>query len=77
MEFHAVAEALIEDRWWAVDATRLAPRQSLVRVATGRDSADTAFLSSFGTNVRLDALEVTAVVGDFELDDQSTLTPLR
>jgi transglutaminase-like putative cysteine protease len=76
MEFHAVAEALIDDQWWAVDATRLAPRRSLVRVATGRDAADTAFLSSFGDYVELDALEVTAVVDDFVLDDQSTLTAL-
>lgn len=77
MEFHAVAEALIDDDWWVVDATRLAPRQSLVRVATGRDAADTAFLSSLGTNVELTGLEVTAVVGEFEVDDQSTLTQLR
>jgi hypothetical protein len=47
-----------------------------VRVATGRDAADTAFLSSFGDYVELDALEVTAVVDDFVLDDQSTLTAL-
>jgi transglutaminase-like putative cysteine protease len=76
MEFHAVAEALVDNQWWAVDATRLAPRQSLVRVATGRDAADTAFLSSFGDYVELEALEVTAVVSDFELDDHSALTAL-
>jgi hypothetical protein len=29
-----------------VDATLLAPRASLVRIATGRDAADTAFLSN-------------------------------
>ena len=51
MEFHAVAEALVDDQWWAVDATRLAPRRSLVRVATGGSAADTAFLSSFGDYV--------------------------
>ncbi|MCC6497079.1 MAG: transglutaminase family protein [Propionibacteriaceae bacterium] len=77
MEFHAVAEALVEDEWWAVDATRLAPRQSLVRVATGRDAADTAFLSSFGANVELTGLEVSAVVSDFVLDDQASLIQLR
>lgn len=77
MEFHAVCEAMVDDAWWVVDATRLAPRQSLVRVATGRDAADTAFLTSFGAPVGLTALEVTAVAGQFELDDPSRLTRLR
>jgi transglutaminase-like putative cysteine protease len=77
MEFHAVAEALVEGRWWVVDATQLAPRQSLLRVATGRDAADTAFLTSFGAASQLNGLEVTAVVDDFALDDTSKLTQLR
>ncbi len=45
MDFHAVVEAWVEDGWHVVDATGLAPRRSLVRIATGRDAADTAFLS--------------------------------
>ena len=77
MEFHAVAEALVDGEWWVVDATRLAPRQSLLRVATGRDAADTAFLTSFGAPTQLNVLEVTAVVDDFALDDTSKLTQLR
>lgn len=77
MEFHAVAEALVDGRWWVVDATELAPRQSLLRVATGRDAADTAFLTSFGAAPTLTRLEVTAVVDDFRLDDTNLLTQLR
>lgn len=77
MEFHAVCEAAVEGQWWVVDPTGLAPRQSLVRIATGQDAADTAFLTSFGGSVRLSALEVSAVTSDFELDDASTLTRLR
>ena len=46
MDFHAVAEAFVEGQWRVVDATLLAPRQSLVRIATGRDAADTAFLDN-------------------------------
>lgn len=70
MDFHAVAEALVDGAWHVVDATRLAPRQSLVRIATGRDAADTAFLSSHGASLRLDTVEVTAVVdGALPLDD--------
>ena len=77
MEFHAVAEALVDGQWWVVDATQLAPRQSLLRVATGRDAADTAFLTNFGSGVTLNGLEVTAVVDDFALDDTTKLTQLR
>ena len=43
MDFHAVVEALVEDRWVVVDSTRLAPRRGMVRIATGRDATDTAF----------------------------------
>jgi transglutaminase-like putative cysteine protease len=77
MEFHAVAEALVDGKWWVVDATELAPRQSLLRVATGRDAADTAFLTNFGAPTQLAGLEVTAVVDDFALDDTTKLTQLR
>jgi transglutaminase-like putative cysteine protease len=40
MDFHAVAEAFVEGHWRVVDGTLLAPRESLVRIATGRDAAD-------------------------------------
>ena len=60
MDFHAVTEALVAGRWLVVDATCLAPRSSLVRIATGRDAADTAFLTSTGTSVELLSLEVHA-----------------
>lgn len=53
MDFHAVAEVHVDGRWQAVDATYLAPRQSLVRIATGRDAADTAFLTTVEGEVEL------------------------
>ena len=78
MEFHAVCRGATSTApWWVVDATRLAPRQSLLRVATGRDAADTAFLTNFGGAVTLNGLEVTAVVDDFGTDDGSQLIQLR
>ncbi len=77
MEFHAVCEALVDGTWWVVDATQLAPRRSLLRVATGRDAADTAFLTSLGAPVELTAIEVTAVADVFVLDNQSELVQLR
>ena len=48
MDFHAVVEADVDGTWCVVDATRLAPTSSLVRICSGRDAADTAFLSLFG-----------------------------
>jgi len=69
MDFHAVAEAFVEGQWRVVDATLLAPRQTLMRIATGRDAADTAFLDNHGGTVNLDKLLVTAIVdGDLPRD---------
>ena len=62
MDFHAVAEAAVDGVWRVADATLLAPRSTLVRIATGRDAADTAFLSSYGGAVDLLSSDVMAVV---------------
>jgi transglutaminase-like putative cysteine protease len=70
MDFHAVAEAFVDGQWWVVDGTLLAPRQSLVRIATGRDAADTAFLDNHKGSITLNKLEVMAVV-DGELPTDS------
>jgi hypothetical protein len=78
MDFHAVAEALIDGTWRVVDATLLAPRSSLVRIATGRDAADTAFLTNRGGHLTLDEIEVSAVVdGDLPSDDVHRLVSIR
>jgi transglutaminase-like putative cysteine protease len=47
-DFHAVFEAFVGGRWHLFDATRLAPVETLVRVATGRDAKDVAFATIFG-----------------------------
>jgi transglutaminase-like putative cysteine protease len=60
MDFHAVVEADIDGTWCVVDATRLAPTSSLVRICSGRDAADTAFLSLFGGVARFETMTVTA-----------------
>src|SRR3954451_6693300 len=62
MDFHAVAEAFVDGHWQVVDGTLLAPRQTLVRIATGRDAADIAFLDNHGGAINLNKLVVTAVV---------------
>jgi len=64
MDFHAVVEAYVADQWHVVDATALAPRGSMVRIATGRDAADTAFLATVSGNVELDSSSVFAVADD-------------
>lgn len=77
MDFHAVAEALIDNVWRVVDATTLAPRQSLVRLATGRDAADTAFLTTIGGMVHLHEMTVTAAVDVLPRDNVRELVELR
>jgi transglutaminase-like putative cysteine protease len=70
MDFHAVAEVCLEGRWQLVDATRLAPRQTLVRIATGRDASDTAFLTQHSGSTTFGSVVVTAYYdGDLPLDD--------
>ena len=74
MDFHAVAEVLVDGQWRVVDATLLAPRASLVRIATGRDAADTAFLSTYGGAATLGRMQVMAVLdGELPGDDVTKL----
>jgi len=77
MDFHAVAEAHVAGGWHVVDATALAPRSTLLRISTGRDAADTAFLSSSGGGVDLDAIEVMATADELPSDDMTELVQLR
>jgi transglutaminase-like putative cysteine protease len=78
MDFHAVAEAFVEGQWRVVDATLLAPRQSLVRITTGRDAADTAFLDNHKGMITLNKLAVTALVdGDLPQDSIDQLVSIR
>ncbi|OBA58409.1 transglutaminase [Mycobacterium sp. 1100029.7] len=78
MDFHAVAEALVDGVWQVVDATCLAPRQSMLRIATGRDAADTAFLDNHGGAINLQSMTVTAVVdGELPRDSVEQLISLR
>ena len=77
MDFHAVAEAFVEGQWRVVDGTLLAPRQSLVRIATGRDAADIAFLDNHKGAITLNKLVVTAVVdGDLPRDSIDQLVSI-
>ena len=77
MDFHAVAEAFVEGNWHVVDGTLLAPRSSLLRIATGRDAADTAFLDNFGGSIRFnDAIVTATVAAALPTDDPRVLAIL-
>lgn len=77
MDFHAVVEAHVEGHWCVIDPTRLAPRQSLVRIGTGADAADTSFFTVHRGGVDFGAVEVSAVVdGDLPRDDHQDLVRL-
>ena len=77
MDFHAVAEAHIDGAWRVIDATTLAPRSSLVRIATGRDAADAAFLTIASGRADLVDMEVSAVVDALPYDDITQLVEIR
>jgi hypothetical protein len=47
-DFHACFEVLLGGAWYLFDATRLAPLNGLIRIATGRDAADAAVCTIFG-----------------------------
>ncbi|WP_108252842.1 transglutaminase-like domain-containing protein [Planctomonas deserti] len=76
MDFHAVAEAYVDGAWQIVDATGLAPRRSMMRIATGRDAADTAFLTTRRGFATLVSMEVLCVVDELPADDVAELVRL-
>ena len=77
MDFHAVAEGFVDGQWRVVDGTLLAPRSSLLRIATGRDAADTAFLENIGGHVVFNECAVSATVDPvLPTDDPRTMVTL-
>lgn len=77
MDFHAVAEAYWNGTWYLLDATGLAPRTSMVRICTGRDAADTAFMTTLGGRTALTRLRVDAGVdGALPYDDNFSFKTL-
>jgi transglutaminase-like putative cysteine protease len=71
MDFHAVAEAYHDGSWYVIDATRLANRRSLVRIATGRDADVVPEDAS-----DVDAIDAAAAASDPALDDFGALVQL-
>ncbi len=50
MDFSAWFEVYLQDRWWTFDARNNKPRIGRVLMARGRDAADVAITTSFGTS---------------------------
>jgi transglutaminase-like putative cysteine protease len=49
MDFSAWFEVFLEDRWWTFDARHNKQRIGRILMATGRDAADVAITTSFGS----------------------------
>jgi len=49
-DFSAWFEVYLQDRWWTFDARNNKPRIGRVLMAVGRDAADVAITTSFGTS---------------------------
>jgi transglutaminase-like putative cysteine protease len=47
-DFHAVFEAYLGGQWYLFDATRRCPIDGIMKIAVGRDAADSAFATYFG-----------------------------
>jgi transglutaminase-like putative cysteine protease len=67
MDFSAWFEVYLEGRWWTFDARHNRPRIGRVLMATGRDAADVAITTSFGTALMNSFRVVTDEVPAFEL----------
>ena len=70
-DFHACFEVFIDGWWYLFDATRLAPLNGLVRIATGRDAADAAVCTIFGNP------ELTASIVSCECADPNFIPVTR
>ena len=66
-DFHACFEAYLGDEWILFDATKLVPLNGLVKIATGRDAADSAVANLFG-NIQGQDIQVSCntVENDFD-----------
>jgi len=62
-DFHACFEAYLGGEWILFDATKLVPLNGLVKIATGRDAADTALANIFG-NVYFTSMKVSCELAD-------------
>lgn len=63
-DFHAYVEVYLGDRWYIFDPSGLAIPMGFVRFGTGRDAADAAFATIFGSVVSQPPIITIAAVAD-------------
>jgi transglutaminase-like putative cysteine protease len=66
-DFHACFEAYIGNAWVLFDATKLVPLNGLIKIASGRDAADTAIANIFG-NVIFTSMLVSCELADDDFE---------
>lgn len=66
-DFHACFEAYLGGEWILFDATKLAPLNGMVKIATGRDAADTAIANIFGDTL-FTSMAVSCELADEHFD---------
>jgi transglutaminase-like putative cysteine protease len=64
-DFHACFEAYLGGNWVLFDATQLVPLNGLIKIATGRDAADTAIANIFG-DVTFTTMQVSCELAEGE-----------
>ena len=63
-DFHAYVECYLDDRWYMFDASGVAIPMGFVRFGTGRDAADVAFATIFGSVQSVaPVISITAIAG--------------
>lgn len=62
-DFHAVVEVWLDGAWHLVDATGLAPVETMIRIAVGRDATDIAFMTAFDGSATLNRQSVRVYPG--------------
>ncbi len=73
-DFHAYVEVYLGDRWYVFDPSGTAIPMGFVRFGTGRDAADVAFATIFGTVAsQPPRLSIEAIAGD----DGMVVTPVH
>ena len=66
-------EAYLGSRWYLFDATRMTPRNGLVRISTGRDAADASFATIIGAAM-LQQMTVSAEALTDEIEEKPGAT---
>jgi transglutaminase-like putative cysteine protease len=65
MDLHAWFEAYVGQRWYTFDATQATPKGNRITIAYGRDAADVALSTQFGS-MQLTEMKVWVNVGNLE-----------